>query len=71
MNPCGSLGANANTPDDTAHEHLEQFCAKVQASLAAALGADRAALIVGRFAAAVIGTKREIEISVPGREKCA
>jgi hypothetical protein len=51
--------ANANTPGDTAHEHLEQFCAKAQASLAAALGADRAALIVGRFAAAVIGRKRD------------
>jgi hypothetical protein len=43
----------------------------VQASLAAALGADRAALIVGRFAAAVIGRKREIEVGVLGREKCA
>jgi hypothetical protein len=43
----------------------------VRASLAAALGADCTALIVGRFAAAVIGRKREIEVGVLGREKCA
>ena len=51
----------AGTPDDKARTHLDGFRASLERDLSEALGAEMAAVVAERFAAAVMGEKRKLE----------